>query len=111
MGSSTLKNRRWALGGVAPALGVGLILAALLLACERSPYRSEERDTATIYMEACLPCHGGGTSGPSLTGRKLTPEAVEKKLRWGGRGMPSFPGIRGQARRDLVDYVSRLAGG
>ena len=87
----------------------GLILAALLIACERSPYRSGERDAGTIYMEACLPCHGGSTSGPSLTGRNLSPEAVEKKLRWGGRGMPAFPGIRGQSRRDLVDYVSRLS--
>jgi hypothetical protein len=86
-----------------------LVLATLILACDRSPYRPPNDDPASTYMEACFPCHVGGPSGPQLAGRKLSPESVEKKLRWGGRGMPSFPGIRGQARRDLADYVSRLS--
>ena len=63
MRSATHENRRWAPSAVSSLLELGLVLAALLLACERSPYRSGERDAGTIYMEACLPCHTGVRRG------------------------------------------------
>ena len=83
--------------------------AILILACERSPYKPSSDDAATIYMDACLPCHQGGSTGPSLAGRALTPEAVNQRLDRGGKGMPSFPGIRGRRGPSSWQYVVRLS--
>lgn len=83
-------------------------LAALSLACVRSPYRPAVSDGGSIYREACAPCHEG-TGGHGLRGLDLTPRAVERRLRWGGRGMPAFPGIRGEARENLVRYVAEMS--
>ena len=83
--------------------------AALFLACGRSPYKPSSDDAATIYMDACLPCHQGSSTGPSLAGRTLSKEAVIQRLDHGGKGMPSFPGIKGEARTELVAYVVRLS--
>lgn len=94
----------------ASALPALALLALASLACGRSPYRPVTDEPATIYMEACLPCHQGGAEGPPLAGRKLTPGAVEARLDRGGKGMPSFPRIRGEARRNLVDFVVNLSG-
>ena len=91
------------------ALPAFLAAAILLLACGRSPYTPTSDDAPTIYMEACLPCHQGGPAGPSLAGKALTPETVSRRLDRGGEGMPSFPGIRGETRARLVDYVVRLS--
>jgi hypothetical protein len=88
-----------------------LCLAALLSACDRSPYSPSSDDPATTYMEACFPCHQGGSAGASLAGRKLTPEAVSERLDRGGKGMPAFPGIRGGSRKQLVGFVVRMSGG
>ena len=89
-----------------------LLCAAALLAvaCNRSPYEGGERDALTIYIEACQPCHQGGPSGPALAGRNLSSGAVEERLARGAPGMPSFPGIRGRAREDLVAFVVRMSG-
>ncbi len=83
---------------------------ALALACTGSPYKPATNDAATIYMEACLPCHQGGTTGPSLAGRHLNASAVEERLDHGAKGMPAFPHIRGDARRHLVAFIVRLSG-
>ncbi len=84
---------------------------ALALACTGSPYKPATDDAATVYMEACLPCHQGGTTGPSLAGRHLSASAVEERLDHGAKGMPPFPHIRGDARRHLVAFIVRLSGG
>jgi mono/diheme cytochrome c family protein len=89
--------------------GILLFLAALFLACGSSRYEPSSEDPGTIYLEACAPCHRGGTSGPSLAGRRLAPGAVEAKIARGARGMPAFPGIKGEARRALAEYVSRIS--
>lgn len=81
----------------------------MALGCVGSPYKPATSDAGTVYMEACLPCHQDGPNGPSLAGRDLTAEAVERRLARGGRGMPSFPGIRGEARTNLVAFVVRLS--
>jgi len=89
-----------------PLLAVG---ATLVLACGRSPYKPSSDDAATIFMDACLPCHQGSSNGPSLAGRALTKEAIAQRLDHGGKGMPSFPGIKGEARTELVAYVVQLS--
>jgi mono/diheme cytochrome c family protein len=80
-----------------------------LVACAGSPYKPASDDGATIYMEACASCHQGGEAGPSLARLGLTADQVEARLRRGGKGMPSFPGIRGKARASLADFVVRLS--
>lgn len=96
-------------GRMGTGAGCLVVAAALVLACERSPYKPSSDDAASVYMEACLPCHQGGSSGPSLAGLALTPETVTERLDKGGKDMPSFPGIRGEARANLVAYVVRLS--
>lgn len=90
--------------------GLVMLSAALFVACDRSPYQPATDEPATTYMEACVPCHQGGPAGPALAGRHLTARSVEAKLDRGGNGMPAFPGIRGEARRKLVDFVVALSG-
>jgi hypothetical protein len=97
----------------------GAVLATLsmaaLVACSSSSYKPQSRDGGTIFMEACRPCHAGPSSpGGSLAGRGLTERQVVARLKSGGRGMPAFPGIRGEARDNLVRFVvgmSRPQGG
>ncbi|MGC8763615.1 MAG: c-type cytochrome [Acidobacteriota bacterium] len=91
-----------------PAFLVATALAILWLACARSPYTPSATDGGSIYREACAPCHEG-TAGHSLRGLDLKPEAVERRLRWGGRGMPAFPRIEGEARRNLALYVAEMS--
>jgi cytochrome c551 len=88
---------------------LALLAAAFALSCGSSRYAPSSDDPGTIYLEACAPCHRGGSSGPSLAGRRLTPEAVALKIARGSRGMPAFPGIQGEARRKLAQYVSRIS--
>jgi mono/diheme cytochrome c family protein len=85
--------------------------SALLLfaACGGSGYKPSTDEPATLYLEACASCHQGGEAGPSLAGLGLTADQVEARLSRGGKGMPSFPGIRGKARANLVDFVVRLS--
>jgi mono/diheme cytochrome c family protein len=83
-------------------------LGVLLMACGRSPYRPETADGGSIYHEACAPCHEGNPDH-GLRGLDLQPETVERRLRRGGRGMPAFPGIRGEARQNLVRYVVEMS--
>lgn len=106
--AAQVRRRAWKRG--AASLPTLALLALALLACERSPYRPANDEPATIYMEACLPCHQGGAEGPSLAGRGLTAAAVEARLDRGGKGMPSFPRIRGEARRRLVAFVVNMSG-
>lgn len=90
---------------------VGILLLALgFVGCNRSPYGSSTDEPATVFMEACVTCHQGGSAGPALAGRNLTAQTVEARLSRGGEGMPSFPGIRGEARRKLVAFVVQLSG-
>ncbi len=95
---------RWSMAAFLPSLALPLALA-----CGGSPYRPATEEPATIYMEACLSCHQGGAAGPALAGRALTAGAVEARLDRGGKGMPSFPRIRGETRRRLVEFVVRLS--
>jgi hypothetical protein len=88
---------------------LALLAGALALSCGSSRYEPSSDSPGAIYLEACASCHVGGASGPSLAGRRLTPEAVEEKIAGGARGMPAFPGIRGEARRGLAEYVSRIS--
>jgi mono/diheme cytochrome c family protein len=92
------------------AAGALFLGAALAMGCTGSPYRPAAADAATIYLEACVSCHQGGPNGPSLAGRHLSAEVVEKRLSRGGRGMPAFPHIRGEARANLVSFIVRLSG-
>jgi mono/diheme cytochrome c family protein len=88
-----------------------MILGAVVaVGCTGSPYRPTTSDAATLYLEACVSCHQGGPNGPSLAGRHLSAGAVEKRLDRGGRGMPAFPRIRGEARANLVAFIVRLSG-
>ena len=85
-------------------LGALFGAASLLLACTRSPYTPSGTDGGSIYREACAPCHES-SPGRTLRGLDLSPETVERRISWGGRGMPAFPKIRGEARENLVRYV------
>ena len=97
-------------GRTAALLAPWLALAALLLACTGSRYEPSTTDAATIYMEACQPCHASPSApGGSLAGKALTPDEVRKRLKSGGRGMPAFPHIRGEGRDNLVAFVVRLS--
>jgi mono/diheme cytochrome c family protein len=84
--------------------------AFVAMGCIGSPYKPTVSDAATIYLDACVSCHQGGPNGPSLAGRHLSAETVEKRLARGGRGMPAFPRIRGEARANLVAFIVRLSG-
>jgi len=82
----------------AGALGVWV-----LLACGYTPRTT---DGQTIYREACASCHAVPPAiGPNLVGMRLTPEILSKKLDTGGKGMPKFPGIKGEARQNLVKFI------
>jgi mono/diheme cytochrome c family protein len=84
--------------GVAGALGV-----SVLLACGYTPSTT---DGQTIYREACASCHAVPPAiGPNLVGMRLTPEILSKKLDTGGKGMPKFPGIKGEARQNLANFI------
>ncbi len=85
---------------------VGSFLASSC--CSGSSYTPSSDNGGAIFMEACFSCHGGGSTGPALSGRHLTPELVESRLDHGGGGMPSFPNIKGAARKNLVAYVVGL---
>ena len=84
--------------GMACALGV-----SVLLACGYTPGTT---DGQTIYREACASCHAVPPAvGPNLVGMRLTPEVLSKKLDAGGKGMPKFPGIKGEARQNLIKFI------
>ena len=87
------------------------VLAMGFVGCDRSPYRPSTDEPSNVYAEACGSCHQGGPAGPALAGRNLLPRAVEDRLSHGAKGMPSFPGIRGESRRKLVAFVVKLSGG
>lgn len=89
-------------------LAFAALLAGLSLACSRSAFSPSTADGGTIYREACAPCHEG-SGDHDLKGLDLAPKTVERRLRWGGRGMPAFPHIRGEARENLVGYVTRMS--
>ena len=91
--------------GAAP----GALALLLLAGCGGSPYKPATDEPATIYMEACASCHQGSDAGPSLVGLNLAPAQVEERIARGGKGMPSFPGIRGEARSNLVGFVVKLS--
>lgn len=87
-----------------------VLLVLALAACSSSGYKPDSEDGGTIFMEACRPCHAGPSSpGGSLAGRGLTERQVVARLKSGGRGMPAFPGITGEARENLVDFVVRMS--
>jgi len=84
--------------GAAGALGV-----LVLLACGYTPGTT---DGQAIYREACAPCHAVPPAiGPNLVGMRLTPEILSKKLDTGGKGMPKFLGIKGEARQNLITFI------
>lgn len=87
---------------------LAVALPGMFLACSRSSYRPATADGGSIYREACAPCHEG-SPGHSLRGLDLAPRTVERRLAWGGRGMPAFPRIRGEARRNLARYVAEMS--
>ena len=79
----------------------------VFLAC--TTYRPTTTDGRTIYREACASCHAvPPATGPNLVGMRLTPERVAQTLDRGGKKMPAFPGIQGEARRNLIQYVVTL---
>ncbi len=89
---------------------LALCAVAALTACSSSGYKPDTDDGGTIFMEACRPCHSGPSSpGGGLAGRNLTEVRVAARLRSGGKGMPSFPGIKGQARSNLIRFVVRMS--
>ena len=89
---------------------LALCAAAALTACSSSGYKPDTDDGGTIFMEACRPCHAGPSSpGGSLTGRNFTERQVAARLSSGGKGMPSFPGIKGEARTNLIRFVVRMS--
>ncbi len=90
---------------------LALCAIAVLATCSSSGYKPDTEDGGTIFMEACRPCHAGPSSpGGSLAGRNLTERQVADRLSSGGKGMPSFPGITGQARTNLIRFVVRMSG-
>jgi hypothetical protein len=90
--------RQRATFGTACALGI-----SILLACGYFPGTT---DGQAIYREACAPCHAVPPAiGPNLVGMRLTPEILSKKLDTGGKGMPKFPGIKGEARQNLIKFI------
>ena len=91
------------------ALAATLISFLSFLCCSGSSYTPSSDNGGAIFMEACYSCHGGGGTGPALAGRHLTPKLVEARLDHGGSGMPSFPNIKGAARKGLVTYVVGLS--
>lgn len=65
-----------------------------------------------VFDQHCNSCHpgGGSAAGPSLISRKSPPDRIERRVRTGGAGMPSFSTdkISDQQLQDLVAYVLSL---
>jgi len=97
-------NKKWTEIRKRKALGVaGALGVSALLACGYTPRTT---DGQTIYREACASCHAVPPAiGPNLVGMRLTPEILAKKLDTGGKGMPKYPGIKGEARENLIRFV------
>jgi cytochrome c6 len=61
---------------------------------------------------ACGSCHtlaaagSSGTAGPKLTGRSLTAATVERWVRAGGGGMPTFGQLTDAEVRQLAAFVA-----
>ena len=79
---------------------------------------TENRPTAStgerIYHNQCSLCHGKDLAGspplyPSLVdvGNRLTPQQIEDKIAQGGGRMPSFPNLRGEHLRALIQFLTK----
>src|SRR5271156_3417242 len=73
-----------------------------------------------IYHNQCSLCHGKDLSGsppnyPSLVdvGKRLSPAQIEVKISQGGGRMPSFPNLRDEHLRALIQFLTKqtLQGG
>jgi quinoprotein glucose dehydrogenase len=69
-----------------------------------------------IYHNQCSLCHGKDLSGsppnyPSLVdlGKRLAPAQIEAKISQGGGRMPSFPNLRDQHLRALIQFLTKQA--
>jgi len=101
MGHRGIVIRSRMTSGAACALGVWV-----LVACGYTPGTT---DGQAIYREACATCHAVPPAvGPNLVGMRLTPEILSKKLDTGGKGMPKFPGIKGEARQNLITFILEM---
>jgi mono/diheme cytochrome c family protein len=74
---------------------------------------------AKVFADAgCGSCHtldaagSTGKTGPNLDDAQLSAAEVEKQVREGGGGMPSFEGdLSDQEIKDVAEFVSSEAGG
>jgi quinoprotein glucose dehydrogenase len=69
-----------------------------------------------IYHNQCSLCHGKDLSGsppnyPSLVdvGKRLSPAQIEAKISQGGGRMPSFPNLRDEHLRALIQFLTKQA--
>ncbi len=93
-----------------PPWRLAAIAVLMAAACARSSYTPSSTVGGLTFREACSDCHSGASSpGGSLRGKNLTAESVEKRLRFGGEGMPAFPRIQGEARTNLVQFVVAMS--
>jgi quinoprotein glucose dehydrogenase len=81
---------------------------------------TENRPTASggerIYHNQCSVCHGKDLSGsppnyPSLidVGKRLSTAQIEAKISQGGGRMPSFPNLRDDHLRVLIEFLTKRA--
>jgi quinoprotein glucose dehydrogenase len=79
---------------------------------------TENQPTAStggrIYHNQCSLCHGKDLSGsppnyPSLVdvGKRLSPAQIEAKISQGGGRMPSFPNLRDEHLRALIQFLTK----
>jgi quinoprotein glucose dehydrogenase len=110
-----LGGAEWGGPAVDRTLGVIYVnaneVACVLALTENHPTSSTgER----IYHNQCSLCHGKDLSGsppnyPSLAdvGKRLSPAQIEAKISQGGGRMPSFPNLRDEHLRALIQFVTK----
>jgi mono/diheme cytochrome c family protein len=81
----------------------------------RSAHSSHQGSGRQVYMRNCARCHGAngqGKSGPKLTGKSLSLDAVAQKVTDGGTQMPSFKKQLSPTQvKAVAAYVQSLSAG
>lgn len=65
------------------------LLAAAALLGVLPVQAGQWRDGAHVYEKVCRHCHDAGV-GPTIKGRQLPPQYIERVVRYGNRAMPAF---------------------
>lgn len=86
--------------------GIGLLLGALLAGSPPAA-AGQWQNGGEVYEKICQHCHEAGV-GPTIKGRQLPTQYIERVVRYGNRAMPSFRSseIDALALREVARLIS-----